>query len=130
MKNIYKFFIGCLIIIVGWIFVDFFFQFSVRKSIENVNSNKPYCLLIVDATKHHHWADLKPASANEIHFFNIVFINNMRQNLYETPPHILLITENKSYLWSMRKWRFIAYEPGSYVSLNEINNKKFIKNCK
>jgi hypothetical protein len=133
MKKLYKFLIGCLIVLAGLVLVNLYFQFSVRKSIEQVNGNKPHCLLILDPNKKSHWASLKAVTVNEIHLHNTVFIAFLHPWLYEAPPHILLITEDKSYLWSMRKWQFVAYEGypvGGYVALDGINNKEFIKECK
>ncbi len=74
-------------------------------------------------------ARLTTISPEKVNFFKIVSNHlyfNVYGKLYETAPHLILITNEKAWLWSMKRMRFIEYIPGYYVELNSMDKAAVI----
>jgi hypothetical protein len=117
-----------ILIILSLISSPVIFDYRLSSQTTSLTEGQPHCFLVTDNSSFKS-ARLTTVSPEKVNFFKIVsnhLFFNVYGKLYETAPHLILITNEKAWLWSMKNMRFEEYVPGYYVELNYMDKAAVI----
>lgn len=112
------------IVVIVLIALPLIFNYGVNSQARSLANGQIFYLLVTNYAASIKVAQLKFTSGSSINLYGILynhFYCNVWGTLLETAPHIILITKNRSWLWSMHKMQFIEYKTGNYHTLNSLD---------